>query len=466
MHRSLTPVLLVLALAPASLAGTIKVPAHHDTIQAAVTAADPGDTIAVSAGIYTERILIPAGKDGLSIIGKGKVFLDAYAGDPGDGMPPHAVTIQSSDITLSRLTIRHAGEDGIYASSQQLLATSLSDLTFDRLSIINCQDRGINVNADDVSVSGCLLVGNYGGIRISGDETHILRTQVLYDGDLGVEIEGSDAIVETSSFQYVDSGTGIYIQGPGALVKKCTVRVCGDNGIYVESEGGRIEGCKVSDVRQVGIDFTGDDGRVLKNTVSGTASTGIDLDGDDLLVVSNSVSHVINDSDGIFAYGKDGHFEKNRVFGLSHTPFNMQVDGAVIIKNTAHDFGGENDAGFDVEGNQNRIERNTVKNGDSTGIRIYGNENEVLKNKVQGMTDNGIQVVSLDSEDNLLEGNVVTKNQGDGVENEGLGTTVRSNRCKANLQDVSNRTGEGATLIDGGGNVFTTGGPTVEPLVD
>jgi parallel beta-helix repeat protein len=466
MFRSLTPVLLVLALAPTSFAGTIKVPAQHDTIQAAVDAADPDDTIVVSAGIYTERIHIPQGKAGLSIVGKGKVFLDGYGGSPGDGAPEHGVTIQSSNITLSRLIIRHAEDDGIYASSVMLAPIPLSDLTFDRLTIINSGSAGIEANANGVTVSGCLLVGNHGGIRISGDDVHVLRTSIVNDGDKGLEIEGSDATVETSDFQYLDSGTGIYVQGPGALVKKCTVRVCGDNGIYLESEGGRIENCKVSDVRQVGIDFYGDGGKLLKNTVSGTASTGIDIEGDDLLVVSNSVSHVINDSDGIYAYGKNGHYEKNRVFGVSDTPFDLNVDGSVIIRNQAQDFGGEGDAGFSIEGNENRIERNTAKNGDSTGMRVYGSQNEILRNKLQGMTDNGLEVNESDSENNLLEGNIITNNQGDGIENGGVNTTVRGNRCRGNLQDVSNRNGDGANLIDGGGNAFTTGGLTVDPLVE
>ena len=41
----------------------------YPTIQSAVTAAGPGDTINVAAGTYNENVVIPAGKDDLRIIG-------------------------------------------------------------------------------------------------------------------------------------------------------------------------------------------------------------------------------------------------------------------------------------------------------------------------------------------------------------------------------------------------------------
>jgi|GEM_PF-2666763 len=44
----------------------------YTTIQAAVDAADPGDTIHVAAGTYTEDVNIPAGKDYLRLVGHSK----------------------------------------------------------------------------------------------------------------------------------------------------------------------------------------------------------------------------------------------------------------------------------------------------------------------------------------------------------------------------------------------------------
>jgi pectin methylesterase-like acyl-CoA thioesterase len=54
-------VLASVASTPAYAASTIVVPLHFPTIQAAVDAAAPGDTIKVMSGTYTEEVVI--GKD-------------------------------------------------------------------------------------------------------------------------------------------------------------------------------------------------------------------------------------------------------------------------------------------------------------------------------------------------------------------------------------------------------------------
>ena len=52
----------LLAITPLA-ANTLRVPADHKTIQAAVDAATNGDTILVSAGSYKERIHLKEGGD-------------------------------------------------------------------------------------------------------------------------------------------------------------------------------------------------------------------------------------------------------------------------------------------------------------------------------------------------------------------------------------------------------------------
>lgn len=52
---------LALAVAPAARADTLRVPQDHKTVQAALDAARPGDTVLVAAGTYRERVKVPAG---------------------------------------------------------------------------------------------------------------------------------------------------------------------------------------------------------------------------------------------------------------------------------------------------------------------------------------------------------------------------------------------------------------------
>jgi hypothetical protein len=91
------------------------------TIQAAVDAAQPGDTILVSPGTYRESVLVT--KSHLRIVGSRAPILDAAGfrvgirvgtgqisrGGPSPACPPLAV----KGFTLEGLTIRHAGFSGV-----------------------------------------------------------------------------------------------------------------------------------------------------------------------------------------------------------------------------------------------------------------------------------------------------------------------------------------------------------------
>ena len=96
------------------------------TIQAAVTAASQGDTIYVKAlegdsasgdtdpDSYTENITIPAGKDGLSIVGVSRGL--AQGGQPqikvGTTTTSPIITVEAFGVMLAGLTINGAGATG------------------------------------------------------------------------------------------------------------------------------------------------------------------------------------------------------------------------------------------------------------------------------------------------------------------------------------------------------------------
>jgi len=50
----------------------LRVPADHTSVQAAVDAARPGDTIRIAGGIYEETVFIGPDKDRLTLIGSGQ----------------------------------------------------------------------------------------------------------------------------------------------------------------------------------------------------------------------------------------------------------------------------------------------------------------------------------------------------------------------------------------------------------
>jgi hypothetical protein len=91
--------------------------AEFTSIQAAVTAADPGDTIRVCAGVYQEQVRIPAGKDGLKLFSTPKqaavIKAPAAMTDPGDIV----YVAGARDVSIDRFVISGPLPDSQFCST-------------------------------------------------------------------------------------------------------------------------------------------------------------------------------------------------------------------------------------------------------------------------------------------------------------------------------------------------------------
>jgi parallel beta-helix repeat protein len=90
--------------------------ADFTSIQAAVTAASPGDNIRVCAGVYSEQVRIPAGKDGLKLFStpKGAAVIKAPPAmtDPGDIV----YVAGARDVSIDRFVISGPLPDSQFCS--------------------------------------------------------------------------------------------------------------------------------------------------------------------------------------------------------------------------------------------------------------------------------------------------------------------------------------------------------------
>ncbi len=195
--------------------------AAYTTIGAAVAAASPNDTIVVCPGVYTEDVVIPAGKP-LTLEGIGDPTIDALGKDNG-------VQVLASGSTVEGLTVAYATGEGILVGALPgNPGTTVSDVTI-RDNVVADNDRGNPtgaltssspyaecnqapgnipgdcgegihlLSADDSTVDGNWVTGNSGGILLTDengptDGNEISNNETFSNAeDCGITLAGHHA---------------------------------------------------------------------------------------------------------------------------------------------------------------------------------------------------------------------------------------------------------------------------------
>jgi len=136
-------------------------PTCEATIQDGVDAAVAGDTVSITKGDFLEGVVIPAGKDGLIIKGKGSVIDSATTGLPG-------IEVLSSGVAISNLTVRNAdgngidiglGADGVEITRVRVqnadsdcIETDGHDTVIEKNTLVACGSYIVDATADDVII--------------------------------------------------------------------------------------------------------------------------------------------------------------------------------------------------------------------------------------------------------------------------------------------------------------------------
>jgi parallel beta-helix repeat protein len=159
--------------------------AEFTAIQAAVTAAAPGDKILVCAGTYHERVLIT--KDELTLEAKGKpgeVIVDA-------DLIGNGITISgASGVTIEGFTVREGHDNDIMvlnANGNTLRNNVLTAAVHDGIELFNSDDNLVehNVSIDNLAANAC-------GINLAaGSDRNTVRHNLVVNNEWGIQIAGS-----------------------------------------------------------------------------------------------------------------------------------------------------------------------------------------------------------------------------------------------------------------------------------
>lgn len=347
---------LVLGVSLPAFAGKRLVPKQYKTIQAAVDAANPGDTILIGKGVYKEEIFVetanltirPAkkGKKGkVTIDGQntnytllfgfgsdGCVVRDLVITNPGDGA---GIALGfTTGVTVSGCTVKGG------SSSASIMMSVVLDCQVINSKVQGASEIGIIVRgALNSSIKNCVVADSgTDGVLVAADGFTLTGNTVLRSGENGIvlgdypnQIACSGSLISGNRVEG-NSGSGILVGTPSSqcvvednVAKKCAF------GIYVGNTSEHL-------VNSNRVAKSGYDGFLVEDTSLVTFHKNVSKDSgrDNFSLQSDFANSYLN-------------LVKNRSRRAGRSGFLIEGDNHSLIQNDARKSGLLNPAGLDFE---------------------------------------------------------------------------------------------------------------------
>jgi len=252
---------------PVAIAKDLHVPSEYNTIQSAIDAAFPMDTVIVARGIYSESIAV---KTGLKVIGAGKEvttitnssgecivkfdnasFRTEFSGFTINGQGGNLIGINAtnnSSPNISDVAVKNVGSYGIYCQGNPTISkVNIADTGGDGIYCSN-SSKISDVNINDVRGSGISC----------GSDSSISNVTIDKTGEKGVNADSNSTIDNVNISNAGDDGI---CGGYSSNISNCKVTRSRGDGIECYSSGDeitKIRKCIVVQNLQNGIYVTGE----------------------------------------------------------------------------------------------------------------------------------------------------------------------------------------------------------------
>jgi hypothetical protein len=237
-----------------AIPGMHRVPEDQPTIQAAIDAALPGETVVVAPGFWDERICIRdkaitlrgvSGADRTTISGTGSpgpvvgiegalargTRIEGFTISGGHGESGHGIAVQGADVSVRDARIERNASSGVFNNGGEV---SLFGCTLDS-NQSPVAGGGVRAMAGDTTLVSCTVSRNAagtfgGGIFAEGGRLQVIDTRITANRTTsgawggGMWAERTDVFASGSSFagnSCIESGGAAYLRGGTADLFRC-----------------------------------------------------------------------------------------------------------------------------------------------------------------------------------------------------------------------------------------------------
>jgi parallel beta-helix repeat protein len=489
-------IVIVIDLTPPARAVTITVDdsggADHLTIQAAVNAANPGDTVYVYNGTYYENVAI--GKN-ITLMGESREKTIVDGGVVSDVLyvSSDSVNITGFNITNSRTMLTSAGItlDGVQYCN--IYKNNLQANGQNGIYLKNSHDNTISNNTIEYNLGDGIYTvdSNYNtftnnnishnddyGIFLSSSSNNTISENILLENLLyGARLDNSIHNNISDNYMYKNTGVAVWLFN-GAHFNRVHNNDFPSNGMYVMSSNNDIIGNKISQNTWHGMALRGVSNTVMNNTFT---DCGINMGGD-------YNSHTITTNNTV--NGKPIYYHKNIVgMDIDGTPTGQLILANCTGFNIKNLYINNTDSGIQIfESKDFNISTNEIHFNLYEGIRVLDSLNITIFNNNISYNDDGIYLDTTpgsrmynnhifrnrgngilseySSDDNIFENNTVEDNEKNGIiPKSSADCVIKNNRISRNIwsgmyiHTSTNTDVQNNIMVNDG--IFVGGGPGV-----